>query len=238
MIVRQIVASILFIAITIVLSVLSVPVAFIDRSGKLYCALARFWSRIFCVLYGVKVRVTGSEYLAKGSNYVFIANHSSYTDIPVLLLSIPRDIRLILRHTLTRIPIWGWALLAGPFIIINRSNPSKAKKTLTAAIKRIQEGESVLLFPEGTRTRDGKLQQFKRGAFHMAFASTATIVPVKIQGTFELLPRTERLPKTNQVITVTIGKPIAPPKKESKERNDREQEITLMEEAHEAIEAL
>ncbi|MEP7233859.1 MAG: lysophospholipid acyltransferase family protein, partial [Ignavibacteriota bacterium] len=136
--IRSIFATIVFITATIALSILSIPAALFDRSGSAYLWLARIWSKLFFSLYGVRRVVTGLENIKKGEHYVFVANHSSYTDIPILFASLPLDIRLILRHTLTRIPIWGWALLLSPMIIINRSNATKAKKTLATAAQIIR----------------------------------------------------------------------------------------------------
>lgn len=227
----RIVSLILFILVTIVLSIVSIPAAILDRSGKGYLFLARVWSKIFLFLFGAKVTVHGTEHLSKDKPYVFCANHSSYTDIPVLLASIPIDVRLILRKSLTRIPIWGWALLASPMIIIDLSNPSKAKRTLEKAAQVIRGGASVLLFPEGTRTRDGNLQPFKRGAFQMAYKSGVEVVPIILKGTFEFLPRTENLPNRGSHITVTIGKPLHV---DTSLSTDREREAGLMRRTEEA----
>jgi len=228
----RIVSLILFVLVTVILSVLSIPVAVLDRSGKGYLFLARFWSKIFLLLYGAKLKVIGVENIKEGKPYVFCANHSSYTDIPVLFAGIPIDVRLILRKSLTRIPIWGWALLASPMIIIDRSNPTKAKRTLEDAAKIISNGASVLLFPEGTRTHDGNTQPFKRGAFQMAYKSGAEVVPVTIKGTFEFLPRTEKLPKMGSHITVTIGKPLHV---DNSLPTDRDREADLMRRTEEAV---
>lgn len=228
----RIISLILFVLVTIVLSVLSIPVAVIDRSGKGYLFLARLWSKIFLFLYGAKLRVVGVENIEMGKPYVFCANHSSFTDIPVLFAGIPIDVRLILRKSLTRIPIWGWALLVSPMIIIDRSNPARAKQTLGDATKIIRNGASVLLFPEGTRTRDGNIQPFKRGAFQMAYKSGAEVMPVTIKGTFEFLPRTEKLPKIGNTITITIGKPL---QVDGSLPTDRDREADLMRRTEEAV---
>jgi 1-acyl-sn-glycerol-3-phosphate acyltransferase len=224
--VRTIVASVLFVLVTIVLSILSIPAALLDRSGRSYLWLARTWSKIFLWLYGIHVRVEGLDKVKPNEHYVFVSNHASYTDIPVALAAIPAQIRIILRHELTRVPIWGWALLTSPFLIVDRSNASKARETLARAAETIKAGASVLLFPEGTRTSDGKLQEFKRGAFKLAFDSQTTILPIALDGTFEALPRTEKLPRAGSKVVVRIGEPI--PFVFDPERPVREQEIALM----------
>jgi 1-acyl-sn-glycerol-3-phosphate acyltransferase len=228
----RIVSLFLFVLVTIVLSIISIPVAALDRSGKGYLFLARLWSRIFLFLYRGKLTVLGTENIQKGKPYVFCANHSSYTDIPVLFAGIPIDVRLILRRSLTRIPIWGWALLVSPMIIIDRSNPTKAKRTLQDAAKIIHDGASVLLFPEGTRTHDGNIQPFKRGAFQMAYKSGAEVVPVAINGTFEFLSRTDKLPIMDSNIVITIGMPLHIDRSLP---TDRDREADLMRRTEEAV---
>jgi 1-acyl-sn-glycerol-3-phosphate acyltransferase len=234
-VIRSIIATIIFLAVTIVLSILSIPAALIDRSGSAYLWLAKIWSKIFLVLFGVKINISGLENIKQNVNYVFVSNHSSYTDIPILFAAIPIDVRLILRHSLTRIPIWGWALLASPMIIINRSNPTKAKKTLANASRIIRNGASVLLFPEGTRTATGKLQAFKRGAFHIAYESGTNIIPIAIKGSFEFMPRTAILPSSNKIVSVSIGSPL---QVSMQIVNDREREIDLMHRSGNAIQEM
>ncbi len=229
---RRIIATIIFLVVTIVLSIISIPAALVDKSGSVYLWLARIWSKIFLLLYGVKLNVSGLENIQKQSHYVFVANHSSYTDIPILFAAIPSNVRLILRNSLTRIPIWGWALVVSPMIIINRSNASKAKKTLAHAAQVIHGGASVLLFPEGTRTPTGELQPFKRGAFHMSCKSSTEVIPVAIRGSFEFLPRNKTLPSSNKIIRVSIGEPL---EISSQIENDREREMDLMKRAEESV---
>jgi 1-acyl-sn-glycerol-3-phosphate acyltransferase len=234
--VRSIIATILFVLVTIVLSILSVPAALLDRSGRSYLWLARIWSKSFLALYGIQVSVEGLEKVKPHEHYVFVSNHASYTDIPVVLASIPAQIRIILRHELTRVPIWGWALLTSPFLIVDRSNASKARETLAKAAETIRNGASVLLFPEGTRTHDGKLQEFKRGAFKLAFDSQTTILPIALDGTYQALPRHEKLPRAGSHVIVRVGEPI--PFAPDASRSTREQELELMRRSEEQVRAL
>lgn len=222
---RSVVATIIFLIVTLVASILSIPLALFDRSGKVYLLFARLWGKTFLQLYGIRVRTEGLRHIHKHEHYVFAANHTSYADIPVILASIPHNIRLVLRSSLTRVPIWGWALLVSPFIVINRSSPAKSKRTLAEAVAKIHGGASVLLFPEGTRTPDGKLHDFKRGAFHLAYQSGAKVLPVALVGVYDILPRHKKLPATNCKATIRIGEPLeANPDLAS----DREKELYLM----------
>src|SRR6185503_3807800 len=127
-------------------------------------------------------------------------------------------------QSLTRIPIWGWALLVSPMIIIDRSSPARSKKSLAKAIGKINDGASVLLFPEGTRTPDGHLHDFKRGAFHLAYQSGAKVLPVALIGTYDILPRHKKMPQPGHV-TIRIGTPL---EADTSLPSDREKEMDLM----------
>ncbi|HET6402406.1 MAG TPA: lysophospholipid acyltransferase family protein [Candidatus Kapabacteria bacterium] len=232
MILLSILGALLFLVVTCVFSTLSVFAAF-DRSGKVYLWFARTWSQIGLLLFGIRLRVLGTEHIEPGRNYVYVANHSSYMDIPVLLAGIPDNLRLTLRRSLTRIPIWGWALLASPFLILDRSNPKLAAITVRRAAERIRGGASVLFFPEGTRTPTGAMQAFKRGAFHLALESGAAILPVAILGTYEILPRNKWLPLWGKRVTIKIGEAIQP--YDAAPENFRTEEIRVMKETEAAV---
>lgn len=235
MILLSILGALLFLVVTCIFSILSVFAA-LDRSGKVYLWFARAWSQMGLLLFGIHLHVLGTEHLKTGRNYVYVANHSSYMDIPVLLAGIPDNLRLTLRRSLTRIPIWGWALLASPFLILDRSNPKRAASTVQLAVERIRSGASVLFFPEGTRTPTGVMQAFKRGAFHLALESGAPIVPVAIIGTYEILPRTKWLPHWGMRVTIKIGEAIQP--RDVAAENLRAEEIRVMKEVEERVRAL
>ena len=236
MIIVSLLASLIFVLLTLVFSVISAVVAVLEPSGRGYLWLARTWSQSALLLFGIRLKVTGTEHIQNGRNYVYAANHSSYMDIPVLLAGIPDNVRLTLRSTLTRIPVWGWALLVGPFLILDRSNPKKAAGTVRIAVERIRAGASVLFFPEGTRTPDGTIQAFKRGAFHLAVEAGAPILPVAIRGTYEILPRHRWLPVWGRSVSITIGEAIEPDAKLP--QGSRAEEIRVMNEAEERVRAL
>src|ERR1043165_767475 len=113
---------------TVVCSIASFIVAVIDKSGKSYHWVGKVWSQGLLLFYGVQLKVTGRENIDHRRKYVFVSNHVSFMDIPVLLAGINVDIRLTYRSTLTRMPVWGWALRYGHFLMIDRSNPMQAKK--------------------------------------------------------------------------------------------------------------
>ncbi len=105
---------------------------------KRYLWVAKIWSKCSLFFFGIRVTIKGAEHIQRDQNYVYAANHSSYMDIPILLGYVPDNLRLTLRSSLTRIPIWGWALLVRPFLVLDRTNPAKAQRTIGKAIERIR----------------------------------------------------------------------------------------------------
>jgi len=128
-------------------------------------------------------------------------------DILAVLVAIPVQFRFIAKKQLGAIPIFGWAMRAGRFIFIDRQNPVMARMSIDEAAKRIRAGQSVVIFPEGTRSRDGRLAPFKQGGFHLALDSGSDIVPVAIRGSYELMPRGSAIMKPGKVV-IEIGEPI------------------------------
>lgn len=179
----------LMVVAAIPLSIIALVSAPIDRTGRTFHTMARLWSSLILWMFGIKVRTKGSELLDPSDRYIYVSNHASAFDIPAVVVGIPDDIRFVLKKELTRIPIWGWALKYGHYITIDRGNARDALKSLDEAAKRMRDGASVILFGEGTRTRDGKLQALKRGAFALALKAEIPVVPVTINHTFRILPR-------------------------------------------------
>jgi 1-acyl-sn-glycerol-3-phosphate acyltransferase len=139
--------------------------------------------------------------------YVFMANHQSLFDIPVLIQTLPGQTRFLAKKSLFRIPIFGWAIAAGDFVPVDRKNRASARQTFDAAIDRLEKGNSILLFPEETRSLGGELLPFKRGGFLMALKSGFPIVPVTIRGTLAVRSRKTFLIRPGQV-EVIYGVPI------------------------------
>ncbi len=235
MVVLSVIALILVILETGFFSIFSL-IAVLDRSGNLYLQIARTWARVTLLLLGIRLRVTGLEHIREGEHYVYVANHTSATDIPIVLAAIPHGIRLVMRDTLTKVPVWGWSMLASPYLIINRTNATEAERTLRKAIDAIRNGASVLLFPEGTRAPNGEMQVFKRGAFHLAYDSGAPILPVGIAGAFNILARHEKLPRWGRRVEVRIGPALYPT--ESSTETARAREISMMKQAEQSVREL
>jgi 1-acyl-sn-glycerol-3-phosphate acyltransferase len=165
------------------------------------------WTKGGLLLYGIEVNITGTQNIKKGAGHIYVSNHLSYLDILVLLASIPDNIRMVYKKEISRIPVFGWAMLACGFISIDRTNIKSAMNSLQKGAKKIKEGLSVLIFPEGTRSPDGKTGEFKRGMFLLAEASEADIIPVSVSGTYGLLPRNSSRVKSGHV-NIVIGSPL------------------------------
>lgn len=141
-------------------------------------------------ILGLKVQVRGRENVEKDKPYVFMANHLSFLDGPLLFMVIPQPVRVILKKGIFQIPVVGVAMSLVGFVPVDRKGIRGGKRSIDRATRRIkQKGHSFLIFPEGTRSRDGKIQSFRRGGFFLAVNSQVPIVPVTIKGTYELMPK-------------------------------------------------
>ena len=170
-------------------AVVILALALFDRRGLLTHRIARFWLKALLSVTGVKLEVRGLEHLKEDEAYVFFANHQSQFDIPVLAVALPHQIRWLAKESLFRIPFFGWALRAIGYIPVDRKNPRKGYESLLAAAEKIKAGFSVVIFPEGTRSPDGRLLPFKTGGFVVAIKSGRPAVAVAICGTRAVMPK-------------------------------------------------
>ena len=207
-----------FVVATLLGSVMAWFFGIIDRTGDLVLALARLWSRVVLGVPGVKLEVVTHAPLDPKRPYVFMANHASMVDIWAMFVSVPVSFRFIAKKQLARIPFFGWAMMAGRFIFIDRQNAASARRSIEEAARRIQGGQSVVIYPEGTRTRDGRVAPFKKGGFHLAMNSGADIVPVAIIGSRAVMPRGAALIQAGTV-KVEFGVPIPTTNITNGERN-------------------
>jgi 1-acyl-sn-glycerol-3-phosphate acyltransferase len=228
----SIIRILLIVPFTVVMSVITTIAIVLTRSPKLFDLIVRFFYQGILALSGVRVTVIGLEAIDFSRNYIYVANHASYYDIPSVMTGIPdRFIRIMYKKELQKIPIFGWAMKWTRFYIpINRGRGMEAQQSLEKAIERIKNGESVLLFAEGTRTTDGKLQQFKRGAFNIAVKADVPVVPVTINGSYGIMPKGSLQIRPGE-ITLVVGKPILPPAE-----NGKSSELQLMDEVRQSIE--
>lgn len=170
---------------------------------------ARWFGRRVIELLDVDLHATGAERVPPGRAYVYMSNHQSHLDIPMLYATLPSPtIRMLGKKELFRIPLWGRGLRAAEFIEVDRSNHAKAVKSIEHAARLIRDGVSIYLAPEGTRSKDGRINPLKKGGFHLAKDTNTPIVPVAIKGTIDILPRGTRVMNTGKRVDLTIGAPI------------------------------
>ena len=165
---------------TIVMGTVSLVSCLVDPSGRLAHGCARAWSWLILATTGVRVQVTGRDRLARDRSYVFVANHQSIYDIPILFASLPFQLRIIAKASLAYIPVLGWHLRQAGHLLVNRVGPGAM--TLTRMAQIMRRGHSLMVFPEGTRSIDGRLRRFKRGVFLGAIEAGLPIVPVVMIG--------------------------------------------------------
>jgi 1-acyl-sn-glycerol-3-phosphate acyltransferase len=166
---------------TIVLGTLSLGSSLFERRGYFAHWCARTWSRLILVTTGVGVSVEGLERLQPGQTYVFVANHQSIYDIPILFWSLPYQLRIIAKESLGNFPFLGWHLRRTGHMLVDRSRPDRAK-IFGWASRLMSEGLSLIVFPEGTRSRDGRVGRFKGGSFFLALQAGLPVVPLSVIG--------------------------------------------------------
>jgi len=170
-------------------SLLAILASLLDKKGELPHLVARVWGRT--ILFGARVKVTlkNPANIDPHRSYIYMSNHQSNFDIPVLLAYLPVQFRWLAKMELFRIPVFGFAMQRAGYISIDRSNRKAAILSLRRAAEIIRGGISVLIFPEGTRSRDGNIRPFKSGGFILAIDSGVPIVPVIIHGTFPIMQK-------------------------------------------------
>lgn len=196
----------LLVILTVFTSLMTILLSFVGDYRWCYIP-AKYWGRALCALAFVRVKVIGRENYDKNSSYIFVANHQSIFDIFVVYGWLINKFKWIMKNTLRKIPFLGLACHKAGHIFIDRSNPIKAKHSLDEAKKKLRNGSSIVIFAEGSRSKNGKLGVFKRGAFKMAQDLKLPIVPVSIKGTFDIMPVFSYYVKPSRV-TLTFHKPI------------------------------
>jgi len=216
---------------TLFLSTVALIISAFDRQGTAIHGIARLWARIHLWICGIRVVIEGTERI-QNPPYILMCNHQSALDIFSLLSSLPLSFKWIAKRELFFIPFFGWAIKRAGYISLDRKNPREALKAIEEAARKIREGLNIIIFPEGTRSRDGKLLPFKKGGFSLAVRSGVPLVPVGIQGTHRLQPKGSFIPKNKGIVYIRIGEPIM-----IEERN-RSATGRIMEETRRRIEHL
>jgi 1-acyl-sn-glycerol-3-phosphate acyltransferase len=194
---------------TIVLGAISIASSLFDRRGYTAHACARAWSWLILTTTGVRVQVEGLDRVQPGTTYIFVSNHQSIYDIPVLFASLPFQLRIIAKEPLARFPVLGWHLRRGGHLFVDRQHPDRA-----GILKRwralVSEGLSLIIFAEGTRSADGRVARFKAGSFLLAIEAGLPVVPVAVIGTRAVMPK-GRLRTEPADVGLVVHDPIQPP---------------------------
>jgi 1-acyl-sn-glycerol-3-phosphate acyltransferase len=176
---------------TIVMGSISLLLSLYDPEGKRQHWCARIWCRMIARTAGARVRVHGADHIQPGTSYVFLSTHQSYMDIPAMLGYLPAQLRIAAKKVLFRIPFMGWHLTRAGHIPIDRSSTQNAVTSMQRAASYLKKGICAFVFPEGTRSRDGYLHDFKKGGFKLAIQAGVPIIPITIIGSRQALPPDE-----------------------------------------------
>jgi 1-acyl-sn-glycerol-3-phosphate acyltransferase len=191
---------------TIVLGTLSLASSVFDSRGHVAHACARLWSWLILATTGVSVELSGLERLESGRTYIFVSNHQSIYDIPVVFASLPYQLRIIAKESLGRFPFLGWHLQRTGHLLVDRRNPDRS-----GILKRwkalVGQGLSLIIFPEGTRSRDGRVGIFKAGSFLLAIEAGLPVVPLSVDGTRRVMRKGQLMTCPGHV-TLVVHAPI------------------------------
>jgi 1-acyl-sn-glycerol-3-phosphate acyltransferase len=202
---------------------------FLDRSGRTYHRIALLWSSVGLLAAGARVAVEGAELVPDGHSVVFMGNHQSNFDIMALFKAIPHRFNWLAKEELFKLPVFGASIRSAGYIPVNRSDGRDSLKSLDNAAELVRQGTSVVIFPEGTRSNDGKLLTFKRGGFILAKKAGAPIVPFSISGSMNINPPDNFFMLRSGVITIRFSPAVIP------EEMDSSQQTIIMEKVRQAI---
>jgi 1-acyl-sn-glycerol-3-phosphate acyltransferase len=174
---------------TTILGSIGIVLAALDRTGRAIYVIGRIWSRLLFLTNGVKLRIYGLENVVKKKSYVFISNHQSHLDICAVVLALRTPVKFVYKKSLENLPIFGQALKLGKMIPIDRSDTRKAIESINRSMRELKNGIGAFFFGEGTRTRDGMLQPFKKGGAIFSINTGLPIMPVTVVNSFSLLPK-------------------------------------------------
>jgi 1-acyl-sn-glycerol-3-phosphate acyltransferase len=195
------------VVITAFMSGCAVAFAFITPDENMIHRVANIWAKMLLAIANTKVEIIGAENVLMGKPQIFMANHQSDFDILIVLAHLQGQFRWIVKKELFQIPLFGRAMQSAGYIEIDREDRERAIMSIDRAAMKIREGKSVMSFPEGTRSKDGKIKPFKQGMFYLAIKSGVPIVPISIIGAGEIMPRRSLHIRPGR-ITMVIDKPI------------------------------
>ena len=220
--IRALIAVIFWALYVPIAALIGFPYTLITRKIEFLWQLGMWGARGGVWLSGVRTRIVGAEHLDPKQPYIFMSNHVSNIDPPIIVPLLGRRMSILAKKELFDIPVLGTALKLANLVPVDRRNRDAAIDSVHRAVEVLKSGLSILVYPEGTRTQDGKLRQFKKGPFHMAMESGVPVVPLTIVGAYEIWPKGEFAihPAT---ATLVVHKPIDP-----KDFTDRDQLMTAV----------
>ncbi len=190
-----------------VMGTLSLLSSFFDRGGRVQHWFAHTWAGMILKTAGIRVHAEGLDHIDPAQPAVYAANHLSALDIPVLYASLPTQFRILAKRELFRYPFLGWHLTRSGQIPIDHGDARASLRGLNRASDSLRHGMPLVIFPEGGRSRDGRLREFLGGAFYMAIKAQAPVVPVVLVGTYEHLPMNSFHLRPGR-IEMIVGEPI------------------------------
>jgi 1-acyl-sn-glycerol-3-phosphate acyltransferase len=204
--------SVLLVFVNLFLTILAIPVLLVCAVFGLrdaFLGYGRWMMRVGRFILGIDIEVIGLDRLDRGTPYVFMSNHLSFLDGPLLVTVLDRPVRVIVKRFVFRIPILGLGMRFSGYVPLDKEGRGAGRRSIARAAKSIKEkGFSFLIYPEGQRSWDGKIQPFRRGGFFLALEAGTPIVPVSIKGTYELMPRGKWLARKGS-IRIIFHEPIA-----------------------------
>jgi len=204
---RTLWAALVTVAVTIPLASATIVVAIFHSSSPLIDWIIRVWAKSIVAGAGIELKAENVELIEPGQRYIIVANHYSYFDIPCIFAAIPQPIRFMAKVSLFKIPIFGWAIARAGFIPIDRQNRRTAVKSFDLAAERIRKGNTIVIFPEEGRSRHREMKPFQRGGFLLALKSQLPIVPVAVNGTYDVF-RVGAKRVTPGRVTIHVTPPI------------------------------
>jgi 1-acyl-sn-glycerol-3-phosphate acyltransferase len=195
------------ILLAVVFSLLTLVTFPFNFKGWVSYYILKVWSNLTLFILGVKVSVFGRENIPRIGGNVYIANHSSYLDILVLTAKVPDKVKMVYKSEMNKIPLLSWAMRAAGYVPIERTNLKSSLRSLERAAVKVKNGISMIIYPEGTRTRTGKIGEFKRGMFLLAEKAGTDIIPLSVTNTAALMPISSMKVKPG-IVNIVIGKPM------------------------------
>jgi 1-acyl-sn-glycerol-3-phosphate acyltransferase len=225
---------------TIIFATAGIVGSIFEWRGKFLSWITQTWSKWLLMIGGIQYQIVGLEKLDKEGNYVFVANHESAMDIPLVFAGLPYHLVAIAKIELKRIPIFGWAMMAGGHFFVDRRNHAKALNSLDKAKDSMAKNpRSIIIFPEGTRSLNGAIMPFKKGGLVLAMNMGISVVPIALCGTRDVMKK-KGLTLNSQTIELRIGSPIDTKTQPYDSRNEfvasvRENVVALKEEWQNAV---